>query len=69
MAGLDRIIEFLNGAGYLGIAVLMFVENLFPPIPSEIILPSVGFGAGQERMNLVGVIVAGTVGSVAGALL
>lgn len=64
----DSIIEFLNGAGYLGIAALMFLENLFPPIPSEIIMPAAGFGAGQGRLSLLGVIVAGTVGSVAGAL-
>lgn len=64
----DRIIEFLNGAGYLGIAALMFLENLFPPIPSEVIMPSAGFGAGQGRLSLLGVILAGTAGSVAGAL-
>lgn len=64
----DRIIEFLNGAGYLGIAALMFLENLFPPIPSEVIMPSAGFGAGQDKLSLWGVIVAGTAGSVAGAL-
>lgn len=64
----DRIIEFFNGAGYLGIAALMLLENLFPPIPSELIMPAAGFGAGQGQMNLVGVIIAGTVGSVAGAL-
>lgn len=64
----DRLIEFLNEAGYLGIAALMFLENVFPPIPSEIIMPAAGFGAGQGRLNLFGVIVAGTGGSVAGAL-
>lgn len=64
----DRIIEFLNGAGYLGIAALMFLENLFPPIPSEVIMPAAGFGAGQGRLSLWGVVIAGTVGSVAGAL-
>jgi len=64
----DRIIEFLNGAGYLGIAALMFLENVFPPIPSEVIMPAAGFGAGQGQLNLLGVIVAGTLGSVAGAL-
>ncbi|GAA3276921.1 DedA family protein [Sphingomonas yabuuchiae] len=64
----DRLIEFLNEAGYLGIAALMFLENVFPPIPSEIIMPAAGFGAGQGRLSLFGVIVAGTSGSVAGAL-
>jgi membrane protein DedA with SNARE-associated domain len=65
----DRIIEFMNGTGYIGIAALMFLENLFPPIPSEIVMPSAGFSAGQGRLSLVGVIVAGTLGSIAGALL
>jgi membrane protein DedA with SNARE-associated domain len=65
----DRLIEFLNGAGYAGIAALMFLENLFPPIPSELIMPSAGFSAGQGRLSIGGVIVAGTTGSVAGALL
>lgn len=64
----DRIIEFLGQAGYLGIAALMFLENLFPPIPSEIIMPSAGFDAGQGQLSLWGVIMAGTAGSVAGAL-
>lgn len=64
----DHFIEFLNRAGYLGIAALMFLENLFPPIPSEVIMPAAGFGAGRGRLTLWGVIVAGTVGSVAGAL-
>lgn len=46
----------------------MFLENVFPPIPSEVIMPAAGFAAGQGRLSLIGVIVAGTVGSVAGAL-
>ncbi len=46
----------------------MFLENAFPPIPSEVIMPAAGLGAGQGQLNLLGVIVAGTVGSVAGAL-
>ncbi len=46
----------------------MFLENLFPPIPSEVIMPAAGFGAGQGQLSLIGVILAGTLGSVAGAL-
>ncbi len=64
----ERIVEFLDDAGYAGIALLMFLENLFPPIPSELIVPSAGFGAAEGRLSLAGVIAAATLGSVAGAL-
>lgn len=64
----DSLVELLSRAGYLGIAFLMFLENLFPPIPSELIMPSAGYSAGQGKLSLVGVIAAGTVGSVVGAL-
>ena len=64
----DRLAEWLGQSGYLGIAALMFLENLFPPIPSELIMPSAGYSAGQGRLSLVGVIVSGTIGSVVGAL-
>ncbi len=46
----------------------MLLENLFPAIPSKVIMPSAGYSAGQGKLNLLGVIAAGTVGSVAGAV-
>ena len=55
--------------GSLGIALLMFAENVFPPIPSELIMPLAGFSAAQGQRNLVIVIVAGSIGSLLGALL
>jgi membrane protein DedA with SNARE-associated domain len=55
--------------GTLGIALLMFVENVFPPIPSELIMPLAGFSAARGERNLVIVIIAGSVGSLLGALL
>lgn len=64
----DRLVEWLGQSGYLGIAALMFLENLFPPIPSELIMPSAGYSAGQGRLSLIGVIASGTAGSVAGAV-
>ena len=64
----DRLVEWLGQSGYLGIAALMFLENLFPPIPSELIMPSAGYSAGQGRLSLFGVILSGTAGSVAGAM-
>nr|WP_246499927.1 DedA family protein [Azospirillum soli] len=54
--------------GYLGIAVLMLVENVFPPIPSELIMPLAGFTAARGELSLALVVLAGTAGSVAGAL-
>jgi membrane protein DedA with SNARE-associated domain len=51
--------------GYLGIALLMFLENLFPPIPSELIMPFAGFTASKgNEMQLVPAIAAGTIGTI-----
>jgi membrane protein DedA with SNARE-associated domain len=61
-----RIMETLGAPG-AGLAVAL--ENLFPPIPSEVILPLAGFTASQGRMSLVAVIVWTTIGSVAGAVV
>jgi membrane protein DedA with SNARE-associated domain len=55
--------------GSLGIAVLMFAENVFPPIPSELIMPLAGFSAARGELNLMIVIIAGSIGSLLGALL
>lgn len=64
----EWIVDILARAGYLGVALLMLAENLFPPIPSEFIMPLAGFVAARGDMSLVGVIAAGTLGSVLGAL-
>ncbi|MCC5637314.1 DedA family protein [Nostoc sp. CHAB 5844] len=68
---LEWITNTINSLGYVGIALLMFVENLFPPIPSELIMPLAGFTARAtpDRLNIIGVFFAGLVGSVAGALV
>jgi membrane protein DedA with SNARE-associated domain len=60
------IVDAVSSMGYMGIAFLMFLENVFPPIPSEIIMPLAGYLTTQGRLGIVPVIVAGTVGSVAG---
>lgn len=65
---MDWIVSTLGQWGYTGIALLMFLENLFPPIPSELIMPLAGFTAARGDLSLVLVIVAGVVGSVVGAL-
>ena len=58
----------IEAVGYPGVALLIFLENLFPPIPSEAILPLAGFLAGQGRLWLPAIIIAATIGAVAGAL-
>ena len=62
------ITEFLETSGYLGVFALMALENIFPPIPSELIMPFAGFVAARGDLNVVGVLLAGTAGSIAGAL-
>jgi membrane protein DedA with SNARE-associated domain len=62
-------ISYLVGAlNYWGVAILMAIENVFLPLPSELIMPLAGFLTAKGKMTLTGVIVAGTIGSVLGAL-
>ena len=56
----------VQSTGVFGIAFLMLLENLFPPIPSELIMPLAGYIAAQGQANIVLIIVAGTIGSLAG---
>lgn len=64
----DWITRLIEQMGYLGIALLMFLENLFPPLPSEVIMPMAGFTAAGGKLSIVGVLAAGTAGTLAGAL-
>ena len=64
---LESIVNTINSLGYVGIALLMALENIIPPIPSELIMPLAGFTVTQDKMNFLGVIIAGTIGSVLGA--
>ena len=59
----------MEALGEVGVGLLVAAENLFPPIPSEVILPLAGFLAAQGRLSLTLTIVAATVGSVVGALV
>jgi membrane protein DedA with SNARE-associated domain len=61
-------LNLMNSLGYLGIVLLMILENLFPPLPSELILPAAGFAAARGELNLIGVVLAGALGSVLGTL-
>jgi membrane protein DedA with SNARE-associated domain len=60
--------QVIQTTGYLGIAFLMFIENLFPPIPSEVVMPFAGFQVKQGEMSFTGVLLAGTLGALLGAL-
>ena len=62
------VTNLVVSAGYTGIVLLMFMENVFPPIPSEVIMPLAGYVASQGTLSVVGVALAGTVGSILGAL-
>jgi membrane protein DedA with SNARE-associated domain len=63
------VLDVIDAMGAVGVAVLVTLENLFPPLPSELVLPLAGFLAGQGKLSLTAVLVAATVGSVAGAWL
>ena len=49
----DWIVNTIDSMGYFGLSMLMFLENVFPPIPSEVILPFAGFAAQQGKLNVV----------------
>jgi membrane protein DedA with SNARE-associated domain len=58
--------NLIASGGLVGVFLLMVLENLFPPIPSEVIMPLAGFTAARGQMSILGVVVAGTLGSIAG---
>ena len=70
---MERIVEWatsvVEALGPIGVAALVTLENLFPPIPSEIVLPLAGFVAATGESNVVVMIAAATVGSMIGAYL
>ncbi|MBY0010447.1 DedA family protein [Paenibacillus typhae] len=63
------ITDFMEQFGYLGIMLMLAFENIFPPIPSEIILPFGGFMTTTSDMTIPGVLIAATVGSLLGAVV
>ncbi len=63
----DWIASVIGRLGYAGVAALTFLENLFPPIPSELVIPLAGFVAAKGDMGVALVIAAATAGSLAGA--
>ena len=63
------ITQFMEQYGYLGVFLMIALENVFPPIPSEIILPFGGFMTTYTSMTVTGVVIASTAGSVVGAMI
>jgi membrane protein DedA with SNARE-associated domain len=63
------VVDVVDALGGPGVGLLVFLENLFPPIPSEVVLPLAGFAAAQGTFTLVEGIVWATAGSVLGALV
>ena len=61
--------ELIAAIGYPGIVAVMAIENIFPPIPSEAVLPFAGALAADGELNFWGVVAAGTAGSVLGAVV
>ncbi|RLL46557.1 DedA family protein [Oceanobacillus piezotolerans] len=65
----DWVTEIMEQFGYLGIFLMMALENVFPPIPSEIVLPFGGFMTTNSDLTITGVIIAATFGSLLGAII
>lgn len=65
---MDWAIELMQRLGYPGIVLIIILENLFPPIPSEVVLPFAGFLTTNGALSLPGVVIAATVGAVLGTL-
>lgn len=64
-----NIQDFVVSVGYPGVLFAAFAENFFPPLPSELIFPFLGFVAGTGHFNLFWVILFGTLGTLLGAFL
>jgi membrane protein DedA with SNARE-associated domain len=65
----DWIIRLVDQGGYWGVALLMFLETVFPPVPSEVIMTVAGVSASRGNMTLSGVVGAGTAGAMLGNYL
>ena len=65
----EIVVEIMNNYGYFGIGLLILVENLFPPIPSVLVLTFGGFLTIDTNMTLIGVIISSTIGSLLGSIV
>ncbi|TNC71621.1 DedA family protein [Rubellimicrobium roseum] len=64
----DFITGWIEQGGLLAVGLLMILENVFPPIPSELIVPLAGFKAAEGTFSLTGLLIVATLGSVLGTL-
>jgi len=64
----DWITQLIERAGYAGIALMMFLEGVFPPIPSWLVMPLAGYEASAGQFSPIAVVLAGTAGSTLGAV-
>ena len=62
----DWVVRLIEQSGYLGVAFLMFLETVFPPIPSEVIMPVAGMAAAQGKMSFTLAVASGTAGAMLG---
>ena len=65
----DWVVRLIDQSGYLGIGFLMFLETIFPPIPSEVIMPVAGVAAGQGKLQYWLVVASGTTGAMLGNIV
>ena len=66
---IDWIVSLMDTLGAPGVGIAILLENLFPPIPSEVVLPLGGFTVAQGSLNFVSVFIWATIGSVVGAYI
>jgi membrane protein DedA with SNARE-associated domain len=65
---IDFFQHVIDATGYFGVFLLLFIENIFPPLPSEVVAPFCGYAAARGELNIVGVIAAAVLGSMVGQL-
>ena len=65
----DWVVRTIEQSGYLGVAFLMFLETIFPPVPSEVIMPVAGYAASQGRLGYWPVVASGTAGAMLGNIV
>ena len=65
----DWVVRLIEQSGYLGVGFLMFLETIFPPIPSEVIMPVAGVAAAQGKLGYWPVVASGTAGAMLGNIV
>jgi membrane protein DedA with SNARE-associated domain len=65
---IDWFQHLIDALGYFGVFLLLFIENIFPPLPSEVVMPFCGFVAARGELSLAGTILAAVLGSMAGQM-